>query len=64
LLNGACFAGAATLQALSGLVVGLAEDQGAEIAYRALFGFLAVALVLAILSYARSPDPRRLASAA
>jgi predicted MFS family arabinose efflux permease len=58
LLNGACFAGAATLQAASGFVVGLAGGHGPEAAYRALFAFLALVLALALLSYARSPDPR------
>lgn len=59
LLNCACFAGAATIQALSGLVVQEAEGAGLELAYATLFAFLAAALLLASLVYARSPDLRR-----
>lgn len=59
LLNCACFAGAATIQALSGVVVQEVAGAGPELAYSALFAFLAAALVLASLVYARSPDLRR-----
>jgi predicted MFS family arabinose efflux permease len=59
LLNCACFTGAATLQALSGVVMRLADAGGDELAYRALFAFLALALSLTLLTYARSPDLRR-----
>ena len=58
-MNCACFAGAATIQALSGLVVQEAEGAGLELAYATLFAFLAAALLLASLVYARSPDLRR-----
>ena len=58
-LNCACFAGAATLQALSGVVVRLGEESGPEAAYRMLFAFLAAVLVLALVTYARSADGRR-----
>ncbi|MGD9510648.1 MAG: MFS transporter [Geminicoccaceae bacterium] len=59
LMNCACFAGAATLQALSGLVMRLAEPAGEAFAYRALFAFLALALLLALAVYRRSTDLRR-----
>ena len=59
-LNGACFAGAATMQALSGLVVDLAQDFGPVATWRALFLFLAAALAVAAATYLRSEDPRRI----
>jgi predicted MFS family arabinose efflux permease len=59
LLNGACFAGAAAMQAASGVVVDLAQDSGSTTAWRALFLFLAVALALAVDTYLRGDDPRR-----
>lgn len=60
LLNCACFAGAATLQWLSGFVVGAAQGAGLDPAgtYRWLFGFLAVYLALALLTYLPSRDRR------
>jgi predicted MFS family arabinose efflux permease len=58
-LNCACFAGAATMQALSGLVVDLAQPSGPTATWRALFLFLAAVLVAALAGYRRSPDPRR-----
>ena len=58
-LNCACFAGAATMQALSGLVVDLAQDFGPAATWRALFLFLAAALAVAVATYLRSEDPRR-----
>ena len=58
-MNCACFAGAATLQALSGIVMRLAEQGGEAFAYRTLFAFLALVLGLALLVYSRSPDLRR-----
>jgi predicted MFS family arabinose efflux permease len=59
LLNAACFAGAATVQALSGLVVDVAAGSEPTRIWRALFLFLAVALALALASYRASEDPRR-----
>lgn len=63
LMNCACFAGAATLQALSGVVMRATESGGDETAYRALFAFLALALLLALTVYRRSADLRRDGSA-
>lgn len=60
-LNCACFAGAATMQALSGVVVDLAQDWGPVAPWRALFLFLAGVLAVAIATYARSEDIRRVA---
>jgi predicted MFS family arabinose efflux permease len=59
-LNGACFTGAALLQAGSGVVVELARSVGLAPAgaYSALFLFLAAALALALLAYRRSMDVR------
>ncbi len=62
LLNGACFAGAATLQAVSGVVVDMAGSEAPGTAWRALFLFLALILALAVSSYLRSEDPRRAAT--
>ena len=60
LLNAACFAGAATVQAASGLVVELGQAGGGTAAsWRALFLFLAAVLTLAVGTYVRSADPRR-----
>ncbi len=60
LLNAACFAGAATVQAVSGLVVELGQAGGSTAApWRALFLFLAAVLALAVGTYVRSADPRR-----
>lgn len=59
LMNCACFAGAATLQVLSGVVVRLAAPGGEALAYRALFAFLALVLILALTAYSRSSDLRR-----
>ena len=58
-LNGACFAGAATMQALSGLVVDLAQPSGPTATWRGLFLFLAAMLAAALVDYRRSLDPRR-----
>lgn len=59
-LNGACFTGAAVIQAASGMVVEAARDTGLDAAgtYRALFLALAAALALALLAYRRSADRR------
>lgn len=59
-LNGACFTGAALIQATSGVVVELAKAAGAGPAgtYGALFLFLAAILALALLAYRRSADLR------
>ena len=62
LLNGACFAGAATIQAVSGVVVDAAEGSDPAHTWRALFLFLAGVLVLALASYRASEDPRRSAT--
>jgi predicted MFS family arabinose efflux permease len=58
-LNCACFAGAATMQALSGVVVSLAQEWRPAATWRALFLFLAMALAAAVATYLRSDDPRR-----
>ena len=55
-LNCACFAGAATLQALSGVVVEQARGAEPAGAYRALFLFLALLLAAALAAYSRSHD--------
>lgn len=59
LLNAACFAGAATVQAASGLVVEFGQVGGAAASWRTLFLFLAAVLALAVGTYLRSADPRR-----
>jgi hypothetical protein len=65
LLNASCFLGAATLQWLSGLVVGAAQGAGlgAAATYQWLFGFLAAYLAVALVTYLPSQD-RRLGPAA
>jgi sugar phosphate permease len=65
LLNAFCFLGAATLQWLSGLVVGAAQHAGLGPGgtYRWLFGFLAAYLAVALVTYLPSKD-RRLGPAA
>ena len=55
-LNCACFAGAATLQALSGVVVEQASGAEPAAAYRALFLVLALLLAAALAAYSRSHD--------
>ena len=58
LLNGACFAGAATMQAVSGVVVDAAAGDDPAQTWRALFLFLAAVLLVALASYRRSEDLR------
>lgn len=60
-LNGVCFVGAASLQAVSGGVIELARSAGAPAAtaYLLLFAFLALVLGLSLVAYRRSADPRR-----
>jgi predicted MFS family arabinose efflux permease len=63
-LNGACFTGAALVQAASGVVIDLARAAGTTTAgaYGVLFLFLAALLATALAIYSRSPD-RRLGAA-
>lgn len=59
-INTAVMLGVACMQTLSGVIIGAFEPMGdgtrAEIAYRALFGFMTVVLLLAITIYSRTPD--------
>jgi predicted MFS family arabinose efflux permease len=59
-LNGACFLGAALVQAASGVAIDLARATGATPAgaYSVLFLFLAALLATAVAIYSRSADPR------
>jgi len=54
--------GVACMQTLSGIIVGafepLADGARTETAYRALFGVLAVVLIVAVAIYSRSQDVR------
>lgn len=49
-MNCACFAGAATMQVLSGAAVRAAESAGAEVAHSALFALLAGTLGLPLIA--------------
>jgi len=59
-VNCAVLLGAAVMQAITGLIVGYFETtaghDAAIVAYRAVFGFLAITLVLALAVYSRSRD--------
>lgn len=61
-INTAVMAGAACMQAVSGVIIGLYEPlpSGArpEIAYRSLFGVMGVVMLLAIAIYSRAVDVR------
>ena len=61
-VNGTIFVGVGVIQVATGFIIGAfptAPGGGApEIAYRAVFGFLAVVVLLAVLFYARVEDAR------
>jgi predicted MFS family arabinose efflux permease len=61
-INTSVMFGVACMQSISGIVVGafepLASGARTETAYRALFGFLTVVLIVAISVYSRSKDVR------
>ena len=50
------------MQTLSGLILGafvpLADGARSEVAYRTLFGFMCVVLLVALSLYSRAPDIR------
>ena len=61
IVNFGNFIGVALTQVITGLIVGhfAAGDDGApELAYRLVFAYLAAAMVLALLFYARVRDSR------
>src|SRR5262249_29699434 len=59
-MNASVMLGVACMQTLSGMIVGafepLAGGARTEIAYRSLFGFLTVILLIAVAAYSRSED--------
>ncbi len=61
-INTAVMLGVACMQSLSGVILGaftpMADGSRAEIAYRSLFGFMAVVLVCAVSIYSRAADIR------
>ena len=61
-MNTCVMLGVACMQTLSGVILGsfekLPDGSRSELAYRSLFGFMAVVLVLAISVYSRAPDIR------
>ena len=61
-VNCVIFVGVGIIQVATGFIVGAfpvsAEGAAPEIAYRAVFGFLAVVVVLALVFYARTEDAR------
>ena len=61
-MNTCVMLGVACMQTLSGVILGafapLADGTRSELAYRSLFGFMAVVLVVAIGVYGRAPDIR------
>jgi len=61
-LNTSVMLGVACMQTLSGVIVGafepLADGARSELAYRALFGFMSVVLIVAVSIYARVADVR------
>jgi hypothetical protein len=52
--------GVACMQTLSGIIVGafepMADGTRSELAYRALFGFMSVVLIIAVSIYSRTKD--------
>jgi MFS family permease len=59
--NLAVFLGISSIQSISGVIVGGFENQGTaapEVAYRAVFGFLAVLLVISALVFACAREER------
>ncbi|MGE3651109.1 MAG: MFS transporter [Reyranellaceae bacterium] len=61
-MNTCVMLGVACMQTLSGVILGgfekLPDGSRSELAYRSLFGFMAVVLVVAITVYSRAPDIR------
>lgn len=61
-MNTCVMGGVACMQTLSGVILGaftpMADGARSELAYRSLFGFMAVVLVIAITAYSRAPDIR------
>ena len=61
-MNTCVMLGVACMQTLSGVILGsfdkLPDGARSELAYRSLFGFMAVVLVLAVAVYSRAPDIR------
>jgi MFS family permease len=61
-MNTCVMLGVACMQTLSGVILGsfekLPDGARSELAYRSLFGFMAVVLVLAVSAYSRAPDIR------
>jgi MFS family permease len=61
-MNTCVMLGVACMQTLSGVILGnfapLPDGTRSELAYRSLFGFMAVVLVVAITVYSRAPDIR------
>lgn len=61
-MNTCVMGGVACMQTLSGVILGsftpMADGARGELAYRSLFGFMAVVLVCAISVYSRAPDIR------
>jgi len=59
-INTSVMLGVACMQSLSGVILGmfepLADGARSELAYRSLFGFMAVVLVVAVVIYGRSVD--------
>ena len=59
-VNATVMLGVACMQTLSGVILGwfepLASGARSEVAYRSLFGFMAVVLVVAVSVYSRAPD--------
>jgi MFS family permease len=59
-VNATVMLGVACMQTLSGVILGwfepLASGARPEIAYRSLFGFMAVVLIVAVTVYGRAPD--------
>ena len=61
MVNFVNFTGVAVMQALTGFIVGAltrAGDAPPEIAYRAVFGFLAVTVIIALFFYRRIGDAK------
>ncbi len=61
-MNTSVMLGVACMQTLSGIILGLFEPLAggtrSEEAYRTLFGFMVVVLVLAVAAYSRAPDSK------
>ncbi|MBX3501492.1 MAG: MFS transporter [Alphaproteobacteria bacterium] len=61
-MNTCVMLGVACMQTLSGVILGgfapLADGTRSELAYRSLFGFMAVVLIFAVAVYGRAPDIR------